>query len=185
MSAAPWPDERVVRLKAMWADGLSATDIAMRLGGGATRNAVIGKVHRLGLSLRGNTSKAARCSTRKVSVPIRIPNRTRKHLPNLPTEPLPPREVVDIARVSFVDMDPRKHCRFIPGDLRSFKSDDPLYCGEAPFPGSAYCVHHTRRCNVGLATPAPRRTYVDYRMTRAEVKRAMNPVDARNFEIAE
>ena len=46
-----WNDERVEALKKLWADGLSASQIAGRLGG-VTRNAVIGKVHRLGLAGR-------------------------------------------------------------------------------------------------------------------------------------
>lgn len=51
-----WADERVETLKKLWADGLSANQIAGRLGG-VTRNAVIGKVHRLGLSGRATTSR--------------------------------------------------------------------------------------------------------------------------------
>jgi len=47
-----WTDDRVETLKAMWAEGKSASQIAKELGG-VTRNAVIGKVHRLGLSNRG------------------------------------------------------------------------------------------------------------------------------------
>ena len=46
-----WTDERVETLKTMWSDGKSASQIAKELGG-VTRNAVIGKVHRLGLSNR-------------------------------------------------------------------------------------------------------------------------------------
>ncbi|MCB1367587.1 MAG: GcrA cell cycle regulator [Rhodobacteraceae bacterium] len=46
-----WTDERVETLKTMWGDGKSASQIAKELGG-VTRNAVIGKVHRLGLSNR-------------------------------------------------------------------------------------------------------------------------------------
>lgn len=46
-----WTDERVDLLKKMWTDGKSASQIAKELGG-VTRNAVIGKVHRLGLSNR-------------------------------------------------------------------------------------------------------------------------------------
>ena len=51
-----WNDERVELLKKLWAEGLSASQIAARLGG-VTRNAVIGKVHRLGLSGRATTSR--------------------------------------------------------------------------------------------------------------------------------
>ncbi len=47
-----WTDDRVETLKRMWAEGSSASTIAKALGGGVTRNAVIGKVHRLGLSNR-------------------------------------------------------------------------------------------------------------------------------------
>jgi len=46
-----WTDERVEMLKTMWTEGKSASQIAKELGG-VTRNAVIGKVHRLGLSNR-------------------------------------------------------------------------------------------------------------------------------------
>jgi GcrA cell cycle regulator len=57
-----WTDERVETLKKMWGEGQSASQIAKELGG-VTRNAVIGKVHRLGLSNRagsgGNAGKAA------------------------------------------------------------------------------------------------------------------------------
>ena len=49
-----WTDERVETLKKLWTDGLSASQIAAELGG-ITRNAVIGKVHRLGLSGRAKS----------------------------------------------------------------------------------------------------------------------------------
>src|ERR1700727_3959492 len=52
-------DERVELLKKLWLDGLSASQIAKQLGG-VTRNAVIGKVHRLGLSGRAAPSQPAR-----------------------------------------------------------------------------------------------------------------------------
>ncbi len=53
-----WTDERVETLKKMWAEGQSASQIAKELGG-VTRNAVIGKVHRLGLSNRVGPGAAA------------------------------------------------------------------------------------------------------------------------------
>ena len=52
-----WTDERVETLKKMWSEGQSASQIAKELGG-VTRNAVIGKVHRLGLSNRVGAGKA-------------------------------------------------------------------------------------------------------------------------------
>jgi GcrA cell cycle regulator len=53
-----WTDERVELLKKMWTEGQSASQIAKELGG-VTRNAVIGKVHRLGLSNRNGSGTAA------------------------------------------------------------------------------------------------------------------------------
>lgn len=53
----PWTDDRVEILKKMWGEGQSASQIAKELGG-VTRNAVIGKVHRLGLSNRTDNSNA-------------------------------------------------------------------------------------------------------------------------------
>jgi GcrA cell cycle regulator len=53
-----WTDERIETLKKMWTDGKSASQIAKELGG-VTRNAVIGKVHRLGLSNRSAPAAAA------------------------------------------------------------------------------------------------------------------------------
>lgn len=54
-----WTDERVELLKKLWMDGLSASQIAGELGEGVTRNAVIGKVHRLKLSTRAKPATSA------------------------------------------------------------------------------------------------------------------------------
>src|SRR6056297_3692733 len=58
-----WTDERVELLKKMWGEGQSASQIAKELGG-VTRNAVIGKVHRLGLSNRASGGGAAKTETK-------------------------------------------------------------------------------------------------------------------------
>ena len=63
-----WTDERVELLKKLWADGLSASQIAAELGG-VTRNAVIGKVHRLGLSGRATSSRSSNPRPRRTHVP--------------------------------------------------------------------------------------------------------------------
>ena len=62
-----WTDERVETLKTMWGEGKSASQIAKELGG-VTRNAVIGKVHRLGLSNRnggGGSGAAAKAEPKE------------------------------------------------------------------------------------------------------------------------
>lgn len=61
-----WTDERVETLKKLWLEGLSASQIAAELGEGVTRNAVIGKVHRLKLSGR---AKPATSTARPRSTP--------------------------------------------------------------------------------------------------------------------
>jgi GcrA cell cycle regulator len=60
-----WSKERVELLQTLWADGLSASQCAAELGGGLTRNAVIGKLHRLGIQDRS----AAPAPGRKPSAP--------------------------------------------------------------------------------------------------------------------
>lgn len=62
-----WTDERVEQLKKLWNQGLSASQIAAELNHGITRNAVIGKVHRLGLSGRAKTPSSSAPRPRKVT----------------------------------------------------------------------------------------------------------------------
>ncbi|QDP20131.1 GcrA family cell cycle regulator [Sphingomonas xanthus] len=59
-----WTDERIDRLKAMWAEGATASQIAEDLGG-VSRNAVIGKAHRLGLESRPSPVKAGEEKAKK------------------------------------------------------------------------------------------------------------------------
>ncbi len=59
-----WTDERIEMLKKLWLEGLSASQIAAELGG-VTRNAVIGKVHRLGLSGRAKSANSPQPRQRK------------------------------------------------------------------------------------------------------------------------
>src|SRR5258705_10852837 len=92
-----WTDERVELLKKLWQDGLSASQIAKQLGG-VTRNAVIGKVHRLGLSGRATPSKPARTvfkaprPARPISAGPSAPRRIAEPLALTP-QPAPPRYV--------------------------------------------------------------------------------------------
>jgi len=59
MTESNWSEDRITTLTSLWLNGLSASQIAKQLGG-VTRNAVIGKVHRLGLSGRAQPSRTAR-----------------------------------------------------------------------------------------------------------------------------
>ena len=55
---AIWSEERVELLKKLWEQGLSASQIATQLALGVTRNAVIGKVHRLRLAGRATQPRS-------------------------------------------------------------------------------------------------------------------------------
>ena len=80
-----WSDERVAVLKKMWLEGNSASEIAKELGN-ITRNAVIGKVHRLGLSNRDtNVSKAGVTAEKSISCLLTRIQRDRLHLSNRKT----------------------------------------------------------------------------------------------------
>ena len=61
-----WTDERIDRLKTMWENGLTASQIAEELGG-VSRNAVIGKAHRLGLKSRPSPVKAGDADSKAAS----------------------------------------------------------------------------------------------------------------------
>ena len=67
-----WTDERVETLKSMWNEGKSASQIAKELGG-VTRNAVIGKVHRLGLSNRGPAGERLDDPVETIAAPVADP----------------------------------------------------------------------------------------------------------------
>ncbi|WP_312797383.1 GcrA family cell cycle regulator [Tianweitania sp.] len=66
-----WTDERVELLKKLWAEGLSASQIAAQLGN-VSRNAVIGKVHRLKLSSRGRATAAPAAKKKMVATPTAV-----------------------------------------------------------------------------------------------------------------
>jgi GcrA cell cycle regulator len=78
-----WTDERIDQLRTMWEKGLTASQIAEELGG-VSRNAVIGKAHRLGLKARPSPVKAA-----EAAKPAKAPAPPRAAAPAPP--PAPPR----------------------------------------------------------------------------------------------
>ena len=90
MSAAGWSEDRVTTLKSLWLDGLSASQIAKALGG-VTRNAVIGKIHRLGLSGRAVASAPTRPARPSIPrSPRRVTAPRAKAAVQLTPPPAPP-----------------------------------------------------------------------------------------------
>src|SRR5579884_3935164 len=134
-----WTDERVELLKKLWQDGLSASQIAKQLGG-VTRNAVIGKVHRLGLSGRAAPSKPARTV-------FKAPRPARPVVPSAPrriAEPHPapaPMRVIDEAPGMATVLTLGAHmCKWPIGDPAL---DNFTFCGRRTDEGP-YCHEHSQ-----------------------------------------
>ena len=90
-----WTDERIEQLRSMWEKGLTASQIADELGG-VSRNAVIGKAHRLGLKSRPSPVKA----TEKVAKPVKAaaPKPAAPAATPRPAAPVAPRPVAAAPR---------------------------------------------------------------------------------------
>jgi len=145
-SLMSWTDDRVEMLKKLWADGLSASQIAAELGG-ITRNAVIGKVHRLGLSGRAKSPSSGVPRVRKprssgmmrVSRPSMRGNTALAYEYDLEPEP----ELIEIPveqRKTLLQLTD-KTCRWPVGDPGS---SDFYFCGGETAGDLPYCVHHSR-----------------------------------------
>jgi len=145
-----WNEDRIKRLKQLWTDGLSASQIAAELGG-TTRNAVIGKVHRLGLDAR-------KTATRKPSVAIRKPLDQRWHPPQAkrrpPALPAPDRPILAPAPDGTITVANARqcHCRWPIGDPRDA---DFHFCGRNKEGSGAFCPHHAAMAY----RPVNRRSY--------------------------
>ena len=141
-----WTDERVERLKTLWSEGLSASQIAAELGA-VTRNAVIGKVHRLGLSGRAAPSKPAR-PTFKAPRPARpaaapaAPRRVAEQTVPVAAAPSPsPVRYVEEAPGTATVLTLGAHmCKWPIGDP---SSDSFTFCGRRQDDGP-YCMEHAR-----------------------------------------
>jgi GcrA cell cycle regulator len=102
-----WTDDRVEILKKLWIEGQSASQIAKELGG-VTRNAVIGKVHRLGLSNRATSSSSSKSDTKsKTSVKSmsdtkRVSNKTSASKVTSANSPSEPRSNVTSLRRQII-----------------------------------------------------------------------------------
>lgn len=129
-----WTDERVALLKKLWGEGKTAAEIAKELGG-VTRNAVIGKAHRLKLSNRVSPiqqnkkpvpkpqAAPAQNNERKVAKPTPIANTDDG------------RERIPLAELKAGE------CRWPFGDPREKNFG---FCGCTSLPGLPYCMEHAQ-----------------------------------------
>lgn len=163
-----WTDDRVDVLKSNWAGGASAAQIADRLGGfehtaDKGRSAVLGKVHRLGLSRSRETNaqrvgridkrrQARRAATKAAerAAPIAAP--TVETVP--PVAARPPSDVARVA--SVLDLE-HNHCRWPVGDpLQGFCGADRVEIGGKL---KSYCAcHHARAHTAAAPRPVTRPT---------------------------
>jgi GcrA cell cycle regulator len=156
-----WTDERVEVLKALWADGASASAIAKRLG--VTRNAVIGKVHRLDLPARAPTPErfrkaktgdmaSARAPKKRapamefhgISIAKRTPNplgwRAKRIKPKVMPKPRPPRPAAPVRRnIGLLELTAAS-CRWPVNDPP--RGEPYLFCGAAVEEPRVYCSDH-------------------------------------------
>ena len=166
-----WTDERVEILTKMWAEGNYASQIDKELGG-VTRNAVIGKVHRLGLSNRATTttsnksesktksspksSSRAKQKSRKVDVAEpKSDNVTSLRRQIIPAgQPLPPQPSANeispeaLARVSEIEKKAKKLSllelteKTCKWPVGDPATEDFWFCGLATQSGKPYCEAH-------------------------------------------
>jgi GcrA cell cycle regulator len=168
-----WTEERVELLKRLWSEGLSASHIAAKLAEGVTRNAVIGKVHRLNLSGRAPTPRSAIPRPRRPREPshpsrsammlrtsgsaalkplLRVEMRPRP-LPIPEPEPLRLVNLPQGGRVTILHLSD-KTCKWPIGDPGR---DDFCFCGHQPREGSPYCEYHARIAYQPLQDRRPRK----------------------------
>ncbi|MDJ0629389.1 MAG: GcrA family cell cycle regulator [Rhodobacter sp.] len=165
-----WTDERVELLKKMWGEGQSASQIAKELGG-VTRNAVIGKVHRLGLSNRvGGTPAAAAKPAKEAPAEQPAPEAAPEAAAEAPEtaqvtsivrkpiipagQPLPPQpsanEISPEALASVREVEKKaKKISLMELTERTCKwpigdpaTEDFWFCGLSVQPGKPYCEAH-------------------------------------------
>lgn len=153
-----WTDERVELLKKLWSEGLSASQIAAHIGG-VSRNAVIGKVHRLKLSSRARPASTAprpKKAARTPSAPRMSSGRPSGGLtigatalkPQYIADAIAERElrpiediVVPIARkLTLIQLTDRT-CKWPIGDPLA---EEFHFCGHDSIESSPYCTYHGR-----------------------------------------
>ena len=130
-----WNDERIEQLKCLWNEGLTASQVASRLGGGVSRNAVISKVHRLQLPTRPNAPRGRRPGSISRTRILRV------RMPEPPVVPEDPMMLEDGSFATLLTIDDRM-CRWPIGD----PSHNAFhFCGRKPMSGSSYCEGHTHK----------------------------------------
>jgi GcrA cell cycle regulator len=138
---ATWTEERVRQLRSFVIAGLSTSQIAAEIG--VTRNAVIGKIHRLGLARERPAAVATR-----MRAPRPRPTRVLRLLRAIREDAAP---VIRLETLTTLPVESTQRCSLL--DLASGKCRWPLsdpgkadfgFCGNDAIAGISYCVGHAR-----------------------------------------
>jgi len=162
-----WTDERVATLTKMWKDGRSAAEIAKELGG-VTRNAVIGKANRLGLSGRTTTSTAKKKKAEPKKTGKAATTKQKKAAPKKKQDKKKPKAsaaqqkiITEAIKQAAAEADQvlaegiglldltEKLCKWPIGDPQE---NDFHFCGQGSLPNLPYCEEHA-----ALAYQTPRK----------------------------
>ena len=131
-----WTDDRVELAKQLFEDGATASQAAMKLGG-ISRNAIIGKWHRMGL-VRAPKQRSLMRARKPITRKEKIAKTPKRLPPTFFAEPLPPPVATDVARVTILDLEAH-HCRWPVGEPTEG------YCGCKRYLTLPYCEAHARR----------------------------------------
>lgn len=134
-----WSEERTATLRKLWLEGFSASQVARQLGG-VSRSAVIGKVHRLGITARETPVRQRTITLRSPSrVAVRRPLRETTAAPHV--APRPERTEADLLPTSGILELGAHSCRWPIGNP---EGDDFGFCGRPKLTArGAYCEQHT------------------------------------------
>ncbi len=143
----PWTPARKEQAASLWTSGSTASEIARTLGGGLSRNAVIGVITRMGLQ-RGLPASPAKAKVQRPSTPRPVVGRG----PHDPKAAKPPTEVVVFepacsAGAKFLMALTERCCRFPVG---AATGADQLFCARARPEGEVYCRQHKSIASGGL-----------------------------------
>ncbi|WP_225766602.1 GcrA family cell cycle regulator [Inquilinus sp. Marseille-Q2685] len=127
-----WTEERVAQLRQLWGNGKSASEIAEILGG-VSRNAVIGKAHRLELS--GRPSPIKRKEDEEEEVAVTAAAEAPPAVEKVPAKPVPERKSGGATILNLTE----RMCKWPIGDPRD---KDFHFCGKAAHGNLPYCAEH-------------------------------------------
>jgi len=149
MSAVEWTPDRIKILIAHWEEGLPTSEIGRRLG--VTKNAVVGKVHRLGLKKRQSPIRQSAPGTvqpKKARAKTKVAEKSETVVQATPKVTRPSGEVIRLEELT--------------GSMCSWPEGEPgtpdfYFCGEPSIADKPYCEHHCSRAYVKVSKEKKRK----------------------------